>query len=38
MAADLTHFDADGRPRMVDVSAKPESDRFAAARGYVRMD
>ena len=38
MADDLTHFDPDGRPRMVDVSAKPESDRFAAARGYVRMD
>ncbi|HEX8239538.1 MAG TPA: cyclic pyranopterin monophosphate synthase MoaC [Allosphingosinicella sp.] len=38
MAGDLTHFDADGRPRMVDVSAKPETDRFAAARGYVRMD
>jgi len=36
--ADLTHFDKDGRPRMVDVSAKPETDRFAAARGFVRMD
>ncbi|HEX8642865.1 MAG TPA: cyclic pyranopterin monophosphate synthase MoaC [Allosphingosinicella sp.] len=36
--ADLTHFDEDGRPRMVDVSAKPETDRFAAARGRVRMD
>ena len=36
--ADLTHFDEDGRPRMVDVSAKPETDRFAAARGFVRMD
>ena len=38
MAGDLTHFDKDGRPRMVDVSAKPETDRFAAARGFVRMD
>ena len=38
MAGDLTHFDEDGRPRMVDVSAKPETDRFAAARGFVRMD
>ena len=38
MAGDLTHFDEVGRPRMVDVSAKPETDRFAAARGYVRMD
>jgi cyclic pyranopterin monophosphate synthase len=38
MAGDLTHFDEHGRPRMVDVSAKPETDRFAAARGRVRMD
>ena len=38
MAGDLTHFDEDGRPRMVDVSAKPETERFAAARGFVRMD
>ncbi|HEV2818675.1 MAG TPA: cyclic pyranopterin monophosphate synthase MoaC [Allosphingosinicella sp.] len=38
MAGKLTHFDEDGRPRMVDVSAKPETDRFAAARGLVRMD
>ena len=37
MADDLTHFDEDGRPRMVDVSAKPETDRFAAARG-LRAD
>jgi cyclic pyranopterin phosphate synthase len=36
--AGLTHFDAAGRPRMVDVSAKSETDRFAAARGFVRMD
>jgi len=38
MARDLTHFDEDGRPRMVDVSAKPETERFAAARGLVRME
>jgi cyclic pyranopterin monophosphate synthase len=38
MTGDLTHFDEDGRPRMVDVSAKPETDRFAAARGFVRME
>ena len=38
MTGDLTHFDEDGRPRMVDVSSKPETDRFAAARGLVRMD
>ena len=36
--AGLTHFDEDGRPRMVDVSAKPQTDRHAAARGFVRMD
>ena len=36
--AELTHFDEQGRPRMVDVSAKPETERFAAARGLVRMD
>ena len=28
---DLTHFDEDGRPRMVDVSAKPETERVATA-------
>ena len=33
-----THFDADGRARMVDVSAKPETVRTAAARGRVRME
>jgi cyclic pyranopterin monophosphate synthase len=38
MAGDLTHFDRQGRPRMVDVSAKPETERVAAARGFVRMD
>jgi cyclic pyranopterin phosphate synthase len=32
----LTHFDAQGRAAMVDVSAKPESVRTAAAR--VRVD
>lgn len=34
---DLTHFDEDGRPHMVDVSAKQVTDRRAAARGRVRM-
>jgi len=38
MAGGLTHFDEEGRPRMVDVSAKPETERVAAARGFVRMD
>jgi cyclic pyranopterin phosphate synthase len=33
----LTHLDADGRARMVDVSAKEETARFARARGVVRM-
>ncbi|MEM7567057.1 MAG: cyclic pyranopterin monophosphate synthase MoaC, partial [Pseudomonadota bacterium] len=33
----LTHFDGDGRARMVDVSAKPETQRHATARGRVRM-
>src|SRR5262249_50719717 len=33
----LSHLDARGRVRMVDVSAKPETDREAVARGRVRM-
>ncbi|WP_396623829.1 cyclic pyranopterin monophosphate synthase MoaC [Luteitalea sp.] len=33
----LTHADAEGRVRMVDVSAKPETDRLAIARGFVRV-
>ncbi len=33
----LTHFDAAGRAVMVDVSAKPETERTATARGRVRM-
>lgn len=33
----LTHLDAQGRARMVDVSAKPESERVAEAEGVVRM-
>ena len=36
--SDLTHFDDDGRPRMVDVSAKPVTARVAVARGRVRME
>jgi len=35
--ADLTHFDAEGRARMVDVSDKPVTARVAVARGYVKM-
>ena len=34
----LTHFDAAGRPHMVDVSAKPVTLREATARGRVRME
>ncbi|WP_374448262.1 cyclic pyranopterin monophosphate synthase MoaC [Stella sp.] len=33
----LTHFDAEGRAVMVDVSAKAETDRVATARGHVHM-
>ena len=36
--SNLTHFDDDGRPRMVDVSAKPVTARVAIARGRVRME
>ncbi len=35
MADDLTHFDKDGRARMVDVTAKAETERRALARGRV---
>ncbi len=33
----LTHLDAEGRARMVDVSGKPSSAREAVAEGFVRM-
>ena len=33
--ADLTHFDDDGNARMVDVSAKAETERTATAKGSV---
>jgi cyclic pyranopterin phosphate synthase len=33
----LTHLDERGRARMVDVGAKPESERTAEAEGVVRM-
>src|SRR5262245_5525796 len=35
--ADLTHFDDAGASRMVDTSAKPETERVARASGRVRM-
>lgn len=35
--AKLSHVDATGRARMVDVTAKAESERMARARGVIRM-
>ena len=34
----LTHVDATGEASMVDVSAKPETARYAHARGAIRME
>lgn len=34
---DLSHFDEVGRARMVDVSAKRETERIAVAKGEVHM-
>ena len=33
----LSHIDASGRPRMVDITGKPETQREAVAKGLVRM-
>ena len=33
----LTHLDPDGNPRMVDTSAKADTERVAVAEGWVRM-
>lgn len=33
----LSHVDATGTARMVDVSAKPDTDRVARATGLIRM-
>ncbi|MEM8770833.1 MAG: cyclic pyranopterin monophosphate synthase MoaC [Pseudomonadota bacterium] len=33
--SDLTHFNHDGAPRMVDVTDKPITARLAVARGFV---
>jgi cyclic pyranopterin phosphate synthase len=33
----LTHLDAAGRARMVDVSEKPSTARVAVAEGFIRM-
>ena len=35
--SELTHLDASGRARMVDVGAKPPTERRAVARGVVRL-
>lgn len=37
MSDKLTHLDEHGRAAMVDVSAKPESERIAVAAGVVYM-
>ncbi len=37
MADGLTHLDGQGVARMVDVGAKPQSERMARAAGTVRM-
>ena len=36
--AELTHLDPEGRPRMVDVSAKAVTRRIAIAAGYLELD
>jgi cyclic pyranopterin monophosphate synthase len=33
----LTHIDAEGRPRMVDVTEKDGTNRTALAEGHIRM-
>jgi cyclic pyranopterin phosphate synthase len=33
--SELSHIDQDGRARMVDVSAKPETARVASAEGFL---
>ena len=37
MSDALTHFDAQGHARMVDVATKPATHRIAVARGRIRM-
>ena len=36
--AQLTHLDPEGRPKMVDVSAKAVTRRIAVAAGYLELD
>jgi cyclic pyranopterin phosphate synthase len=35
--SELSHFDPAGSPRMVDISAKPETKRIARAHAFVAM-
>jgi cyclic pyranopterin phosphate synthase len=37
MSGELSHLDAGGRARMVDVGRKPVTERVCVARGAVRM-
>ena len=37
MANKLTHLDEQGRAHMVDVGAKPDTERIAVARGEIHM-
>jgi len=37
MSSKLSHLDESGRARMVDVGAKPDTDRLAVAKGAVVM-
>src|SRR5450432_697858 len=37
MPKKLSHFDAQGQARMVDVSSKPRTDRQAEASAFVAM-
>jgi len=36
-APSLSHLDSQGRARMVDVGWKPDTERIAVARGFVKM-
>ena len=37
MQSELTHIDEKGEVRMVDVSAKPDTERVAVAEGFIAM-
>lgn len=37
MNSKLTHIDSSGEARMVDISAKPDTDRLAIAKGEIVM-